>query len=188
MNKKYLALFDLDGTLFDTGLVNYYAYKEALERLDIPFDKEYFVTSCNGKHYKEFLPVIMGDKATDDNIEMVHSLKKEAYKKHLDKAKINTHLFNMIRSIRDTYHIALVTTASKKNVKDIINYYNYENLFEYMVTQEDITKTKPNPQGFLIAMDYFNMSPEQTIIFEDSDVGVKAALATGASVYRITQF
>ena len=37
--KDYLALFDLDGTLFDTGDVNYYAYKDALEPYEIKLDK-----------------------------------------------------------------------------------------------------------------------------------------------------
>ena len=40
---KKLVLFDLDGTLFDTGDVNYYAYKDALAPFGITLDKEYFV-------------------------------------------------------------------------------------------------------------------------------------------------
>ena len=93
MAKKYLALFDLDGTLFDTGEVNYYAYKDALAPFGVEFDKTYFVEKCNGRHYTEFLPKIMG---TSEHIEEVHKLKKSAYANNLDKAKINLHLFEII--------------------------------------------------------------------------------------------
>ena len=46
-----LAIFDLDGTLFDTADVNYYSYKSVLESYGIELDHDYFVTKCNGKHY-----------------------------------------------------------------------------------------------------------------------------------------
>lgn len=72
-SERLLALFDLDGTLFDTGDVNYYAYKDALEPYEIKLDKEYFVKHCNGRHYTEFLPELMGDS---DHIESVHEAKR----------------------------------------------------------------------------------------------------------------
>lgn len=184
MDKKYLALFDLDGTLFDTSEVNYYAYKDALKPFGVSLEKEYFLTECNGKHYKEFLPIIMG---TDEYIEEVHKLKKDKYVQNLRKAIENKHLFAMAKAMCSTYHLAIVTTASRKNTMDILKYFGYESLFEHMVTQENITRAKPDPEGFEIAMRYFNASPANTIIFEDSDVGIQAAKATGASVLIVSQ-
>lgn len=178
-NKKFLALFDLDGTLFDTGEVNYYAYKDALSPFKVELDKDYFVSNCNGRHYTEFLPQIMG---SEKHIEEVHQAKKQTYVNNLDKAKVNTHLFRIIDSIKDDYHIAVVTTASRQNATDILKYFGCYELFEYMVTQEDISKVKPDPQGFLLAMEHFGIGAENTIIFEDSDVGIQAAKATGAAV------
>lgn len=46
MKKEYLALFDLDGTLFDTSEVNYFAYKDALEPFGIKLQKSFFVEEC----------------------------------------------------------------------------------------------------------------------------------------------
>ena len=185
MNKKYLAIFDLDGTLFDTSEVNYYAYKDALAFFGIELNREYFVKNCNGRHYTEFLPEIMGDT---EHVEIVHRYKKETYVVNLSKARENTHLFEMIRVMEPFYHLAVVTTASKKNAKDILGYFGYENLFEYLVTQENVTSVKPDPQGFELAMKYFGVSPAKTVIFEDSAVGIQAARATGASVMVVNQF
>ena len=182
--KDYLALFDLDGTLFDTGDVNYYAYKDALEPYEIKLDKEYFVKHCNGRHYTEFLPELMGDS---DHIESVHEAKKMAYVRNLDKARPNYHLFKMINQMRNTYYLAIVTTASRQNTMDILSYFNYQALSEFIVTQEDISKVKPDPEGFLIAMKHFEIDAHHTLIFEDSDVGVQAAKATGASVFIVGQ-
>ena len=185
MHKKYLAIFDLDGTLFDTSEVNYYAYREALHSFKIELDKDYFVKNCNGRHYMEFLPEIMGNI---DHIEDVHKLKKMAYAMNLDKARKNTHLFKLINIMKEIYYISLVTTASKKNTEDILSYFKCKSFFDHIIAQEDIIKVKPDPQGFLLAMEYFNMAPEKTIIFEDSDVGIRAARATGATVVIVDQF
>lgn len=185
MSKQYLALFDLDGTLFDTGKVNYYAYKDALADFDATLAEDFFVTKCNGRHYTEFLPEIMG---SSEHIDEVHRAKKEAYAKNLDKARQNIHLFEMIKSMTDTYHTAIVTTASRKNTEDILSHFACMDLFEYILTQEDITKVKPDPQGFLMAMEHFGIDAAHTVIFEDSPVGIQAAKASGASVMVVSQF
>ena len=70
---------------------------------------------------------------------------------------------------------------------DILCYFGYEDLFEFLVTQEDITKVKPDPEGFLIAMKHFDVGAERTVIFEDSEVGAMAARATGATVFLVNQ-
>ena len=73
--KNCLAIFDLDGTLFDTTEVNYYAYKEALQMYGYNLNHDLFTEECNGRHYKEFLPVIV---ANLDHIEEIHNYKKKS--------------------------------------------------------------------------------------------------------------
>ena len=52
-----LAIFDMDGTLFNTNNINYYAYKEALDKYNVSIDYEYYCRFCNGRHYLDFLPL-----------------------------------------------------------------------------------------------------------------------------------
>ena len=183
--KMNLAIFDLDGTLFDTGEVNYFAYRDALLPFGIKLEHDYYIQKCNGRHYTEFLPVIMD---CEENIEEVHRAKKYAYSKNLYRARKNIHLFEIIKCLKETYYTAIVTTASRRNTEDVLNYFKCSELFDYVISQENITKVKPDPQGFLMVMDYFDISPEHTVIFEDSDVGIKAARATGAAVIIVDKF
>lgn len=183
--KANLAIFDLDGTLFDTGDVNYYSYKDALQPYKLELDREYFIEQCNGRHYTEFLPMIMGSNIY---LEAVHNAKKEAYVNNLDKARINAHLFQLIPTMRSNYYTAIVTTASRKNAEDILNFFHYIDYFDSIITQEDTLNVKPDPEGFLRAMTIFHMDARHTIIFEDSDVGIRAARATGAAVMIVNHF
>lgn len=183
--KDKLAIFDLDGTLFDTRRVNYYAYNKALSKYDVHLDYDYFARCCNGRHYTDFLPSILPDIF---HMEEVHKLKKEFYKEYLNEAVVNSHLFNIIEYIRIEYFIALVTTASRTNCEDILNYYNKLEKFDCIISAEDVNNKKPDPEGFIKAMRYYDMEAKNTVIFEDSDVGLQAAEKSGATVIAVKGF
>lgn len=185
-NKRKLAIFDLDGTLFDTKEVNYLAYKEAVEKYGYHIDYGYFKDFCYGRHYMEFLPGITTD---DSNVlRIMHDIKQSAYSKYVGRAQTNIWLFDLIETIKVGYYIALVTTASKRNTYEILQAFDKEDVFDIILTHEDISKSKPDPEGFLKAMGYFGICRENTIIFEDSDIGAEAAERSGAGVMMVRGF
>lgn len=182
--KNKLAIFDLDGTLFDTKDINYHSYKEALEAHNFTLDYGFYCSECNGKSYKQFLPQIIG-QGKENLMECIHKDKKMLYPKNIEYAVGNTHLFNILNAIRNQYYIALVTTANRENVNTLLTHFGRSNCFDLILTQEDIEYPKPNPEGFLKAIKFFGVEAKDTIIFEDSDVDIKAANAVGANVYCV---
>lgn len=185
--KDKLAIFDLDGTLFDTREVNFSSYRQALMEEGVMLDRDFYEKMCNGKFYKDYLPFLM-NHPSEEQMERVHERKKQLYPSCLNAAKENKHLFSILSMIEDKYYTALVTTASRANCEDILRYFHRENDFNLILTHDDVTKKKPDPQGFKLAMKHFNICAEDTVIFEDSDVGIEAAKRSGASVIRIMDF
>ncbi len=181
-----LVIVDLDGTLFDTKDVNYHAYKEAIAPYGYDLDYKYYCEFCNGRHYLDFLPQI----TTDNKVILgdIHKEKKKVYKKYLRKAILNKGLVNIVRLMRAEYKTAVVTTASKENCDDILKKFGLLDLFDLVLTHDDIVNSKPDPEGFLKAMKFFNARPQETIIFEDSEVGLQAAERSGAFYYRTYRF
>ena len=182
-----LLIVDLDGTLFDTKDVNYYAYKEAILSYGYSLEYQYYCEFCNGRHYTDFLPLIT---TTDETIlSAIHNAKKKAYSQYLNKAVLNRGLLDIIKALRKSgYKTAVVTNASKENCREILDTFNIIDIFDLILTQDDIEKAKPDPEGFLKAMQYFKVKPEETVIFEDSDVGIEAAERSGAFYYRTYRF
>ena len=174
--KNKLAIFDLDGTLFDTKDVNYNAYQNAIRmaKIDVKIDYDDFCKLYNGKNYREFLPKVIPN-ISEEQLKKIHNFKKNIYQEYLDKAKKNELLFLMIEEIKEKFYISIVTNASKKNVEDILEKFSVKNLFDLLITQEDVENPKPSAEGFLKAINYFNISKENTIIFEDSEIGIQAA-------------
>lgn len=185
--KNKLAIFDLDGTLFDTRAINFYAYQKALEEEGFSLERDFYESECNGKYYKDYLPLLIPNPS-NELMERIHENKKQLYPAFLKHAAENTHLFHIISCIKNEYHIALVTTASKANCFDILSYFHKTDLFEHILTHNDVEKVKPDPEGFLKAMDFFKISAENTIIFEDSPSGILAAQKSGATVFAVSNF
>lgn len=184
MKKEKLIIVDLDGTLFDTVEVNFRAYKKALNNFGFDIKRDYYAKHCNGAHYKRYLPQIIGAD-DEDLIIRIHDQKKEVYSEFLYTAKKNLHLFEILEGLKQKYHIAVVTTASRKNAEEILDFFSVRDLFDLLITQEDVTYVKPNPEGFLKVMNHFNAHSENTMIFEDSEDGIQAALNCNCTVFRL---
>lgn len=181
-----LMMIDLDGTLFDTKEINYKAYKEAIEPYGYKLDYQYYCEFCNGRHYMDFLPQITTD---DESILLdMHKRKKKAYSKYLSDGRINQALVDIIKNREKGCRAVLVTTASKQNTYDILKQFGVFDIFDSILTHEDVTKSKPDPEGFLKAMSKYNVEAKDCTIFEDSSVGIEAAEKTGATVFVVKGF
>ena len=184
--KKKVLIFDLDGTLFDTKQINFISYQTALSdmRIDSKLDYEYYCKNCNGNDYREFLPVICSE-ITSEQLELVHKRKIANYKNNLALARKNELLFSVASMSKAEFYISIATTASKKNTIDILQYFSVLDLFDFIVTKEDVKNTKPDPECYKKVIEHFNLQPQDALIFEDSDIGIEAAKRSGASYIKV---
>lgn len=188
-HRPYAAvLVDLDGTLFDTVTVNAASYRRALEEVGFTITDEHYARCCNGKNYRDFLPPLLGEDPDPALVERVHDRKKELYSACLGAARKNEALFALLAAMRPTAHLGLVTTGSRQNATEILDYFGCRDWFEVILTSEDVVRNKPDPEGYLKAMALLGAAPETTMIFEDSSTGLAAARASGAAVFVVDKF
>jgi len=148
--KNKLAIFDLDGTLFDTKDVNYNAYQNAIKMIGIGTFIDYndFCNLYNGKNYRDFLPKIIPN-TSEEQMKNIHNLKKDIYINYLDKAKKNNLLFAVIQEMKKSFFISIVTNASKKNVDDILEKFSVKDLFDLLI--KSLTKINEDFDPLVIA-------------------------------------
>ena len=130
----------------------------------------------------------MGGDPDPALLERVHDRKKELYSACLGAARKNEALFALLAAMRPTARLGLVTTGSRQNATEILDYFGCRDWFAVILTSEDVVHNKPDPEGYLRAMELLGAAPETTMIFEDSSTGLAAARATGATVFVADRF
>ena len=160
---------DFDGTLVDTFEANFRAYDLVFKHHGLQISREQYRT-CFGLRFDAFMQQ-MGINE-DDLKTSIKKDKAQVYPQCFDSLVPNTTLIALIRKMRQAgVKTAIASTAQK------------ENLMNVMI---GVVKGKPDPEIYLKAMDILGVTPEETLIFEDSDVGLQAAEASGASYFKIS--
>lgn len=179
-----LLLLDFDGTLADTRLANTLAYIDALAEEGYTLTKEVYLQKYFGMRCTEFLRDI--GYTRDEDIERIRRRKIEIYPTHFDTVKLNESLWQFVQDFRAKGGKAwVVSTGHRDNVTNAMRYLGIEDGFDGILTSEAVEHSKPSPDCFLKAMEIEGVAPAETLIFEDSEVGVEAARRSGAGYFVV---
>lgn len=179
-----LLLLDFDGTLVDTRQANYRAYRDVLGEMRIRLDEDTYLREYFGMRCGEFLRR-MG--LTDSyEIDRLRRRKIEIYPEHFHTVKLNTWLMDFAKSFRAMGgKVWVVSTGQTINIKNVISHLGLEDQFDGLMTGADVKNSKPSPECFIKAMNAAGCTPAETLIFEDSVVGLEAARQSGAQYVKV---
>ncbi len=175
---------DLDGTLVDTFEANLRAYQKAFNDVGLNLTADTY-RQCFGYRFERFMTAVgITDERT---LNYIREAKKEYYPLFFEYLKPNKALIELI----DGFHrmggkTAIASTARKENLLNVVNHLGVGELFDIIYAGVDVKQGKPSPEIYLKAMDTLFVNPDETLIFEDSEVGIEAAKASGANYMIIT--
>ena len=169
---------DFDGTLVDTFDANYLAYHKAFAEVGIILTKERY-SECFGLRFDYFMKE-MGI-ADEQTVARIWELKKDYYPQFFERLLPNKALIDLIDSCRAAgIKTAIASTARKDNLLNVVTYLGISNSFDLIFAGVDVKQGKPSPEIYLKAMSALGVHPKETLVFEDSQVGIEAARASGA--------
>jgi HAD superfamily hydrolase (TIGR01509 family) len=82
--------------------------------------------------------------------------------------------------------LAIVTSTPRENLDLVLTALALDGCFQALVAEEDATKGKPNPEGFLVAAARLSVEPGNAVVIEDAPAGVAAAKAAGMRAIGVT--
>ena len=176
---------DFDGTLVDTFEANFRAYQKAFYEVGLNLTEERY-RECFGYRYDDFM-MAMGitDEVTKQRI---RELKKNYYPEFFAHLRLNNRLVEILRQNHDSGGMnAIASTARKENLMNVVEYLHVGDLFDLIYAGDDVKKAKPDPEIYLLTMQNLGVTPSETMIYEDSEVGIQAAMTSGAECMRVTE-
>ena len=180
---------DFDGTLVDTLEANYTAYMLAFKRYY--YDIGYGLTreqyhACYGLRFDAFMDCMyISDGDLRDKIKRE---KARVYPMCFNYLKPNDTLISFIRSSKTSgIRTAIASTAQRNNLMNVLRYLKLEDIFDLIIAGDAVKEGKPSPEIYLTSMRLLDVKPEETLIFEDSEVGLQAAEKSGANYIKVTK-
>ena len=187
------VIFDLDGVLVSTDELHYQAWKKLADELGITdFNREDNVRQ-RGVSRMASLEVVLekGDKeySEEEKVEMAER-KNDYYKEmlqSLDDSAVLPGAFDTLKMLRDRGILTAVGSASK-NAPLILEKTGLVPLIDKISCGLDVTKSKPDPEVFLVAASKLELTPENCLVVEDAKAGIDAAKAGGMKSLGVGPF
>lgn len=171
------VLFDLDGVVVDSEPAWFETYSQLLKNYGFVYTKKLDLELARG--YANSPRNIVNHFGVPEKYPEFKNSVREIYKKlFFEKVALMPGITNLLERLKPSYKLALASSAYQYRVE-----YNFEKFpklkdyFEATVTGDEVEKSKPAPDIFLLAAERLKTSPKSCLVIEDAPSGVEAAKA-----------
>jgi beta-phosphoglucomutase-like phosphatase (HAD superfamily) len=172
---------DFDGTLFYSHAALLEAYKNAISDHGGILTSNAKDSLIRGESFLRFLNLCSWDSEVPD-FAHVRARKNELYLSKINLIQPNTQLIEMALGLLP--HVSIVTSSNRVAVEGILSAFNLSEFFLNIVSSDDVSKTKPDPEPYLKSIS--NYPDSIHVAIEDSEFGIISAKEAGLLVLRTT--
>jgi len=184
--KKLGVLWDMDGVLVDTGELHYISWKETLDKVGIPFDREVFRRTF-GMNNAGILEYLLGEKPENDFLQKISNQKEQIFRKSVPgNVKVLPGVIPwLIRLHSAGAKMAVASSAPYANIEVLVDELRIRAYFQAMVSGAELPG-KPDPATFLEAARKIGIEPSACVVVEDAIPGVLGANNAGMKCIAVT--
>lgn len=179
--------FDLDGTLVDSSFCHCSAFKRVLNKYYPEIYKNFDYERLKGKS----TPSVFRELGIEyPQIDLLTSEKRQLYLDDVCRGSVPVFAYakELLSLLFDkNKKIYIVTSASKKTARIILKAAKVLQFINGIIASDDVTRDKPHPEIFLLALKESGMHPEEIVVVEDSLTGKTAAQSAGIDVILVNQ-
>lgn len=177
-------LFDCDGTIVDSMPLHYIAWKKALAEQNCEFEERLFY-EWGGIPIVEIVSLLNKKHGLQMPTEAVAARKESIYFELLPELKAVPEVVEHIDARYGEIPFAVVSGSTRESVTASLSAVKLLDKFNTLVCAGDYTKSKPDPEAFLLAAKNLGLAPANCLVFEDTDMGIQAATAGGMASVKV---
>ncbi|MCX6013378.1 MAG: HAD family phosphatase [Chloroflexi bacterium] len=182
-------IFDMDGVIINTEPIINGLVKELCIKLGICLSEEelFKLTGVSSKNFWTYMQQNHNLNQNLDEYKKMWDINREiaAYK----KVSIDTNLLIFLRLLqKSNIKIAMATSAGELRMNLVLDIFSLRKYFNVTVCDMEISKSKPDPEIFLLAARKLQIEPQNCVVIEDTDYGIEAAINAGMTCWLYTKY
>ena len=187
MKMKMAILFDMDGLMIDSERVTFDGYQYVLKKYgkDITLKQYQTFLGRNVVSTYSLLKEYYGKNfPSEDVVKKVHVYLEEVFE--TEGIPVKPGLYDLLEYIKkNRYKCAVVTSSSRHRAMQILEKIHVEEYFDVVVCGDDISKGKPDPEIYRVALHKLHEAEENCLVLEDAQTGIEAAYRANIDVIAI---
>lgn len=192
--KLSAILFDLDGTLIDSEkkffesfrhvIFSKYNYNISYEE----YEENELKKNANLLLYLKSNGIIESYEVDDKIMEKIYLEYEKKFMDLLNENDVSLN-FELLKQLKSKgLRLALVSTSRKKFIDMLLTKLNIQDLFEVVISREDVKNLKPESDAYIMALEKLNILSTKCIAFEDSERGIRASKSANIKTIQVNDF
>lgn len=180
-------IFDLDGTLSDSLPVHIASWHAVCEKLNCTFD-EHILIEMTGAPTISFAERIKREQKLEIDPEELVMMKQQEFRQNINRIKPHDAVIELMKNAHGQIPMAVGTGASRTSAMLQMEELDIADLFDFIVTADDVERHKPEPDTFLKCAELMRIEPRYCQVFEDGELGMQAAQTAGMLLTDVRPF
>ncbi len=174
------VIFDMDGVLVDSARPHFRSWQMLAEENGAVVTPDQF-SETFGRQNHDIIPILFG-KVSDARMQTLANRKEKIFRTLFrEEPPVVDGAVELVRELHDAgARLAVGSSGPRANIELMLGAMRIADLIPVVVSADDVTRGKPDPQVFSLASDRLGLPAARCIVIEDAPVGIQAAQAAGA--------
>ena len=178
------VIFDFNGTLSQDEPVLCRIYRDLFAEHEVPLSEPEYYENFAGLAEHAIAEACLG--AGDPRIPDFVAERVRRYRDAVvDGSTVGETMRHSVRFAAERARLGIVSGAAREEIERVVAAAGIAPLFASVVADEDVVHGKPDPEGYLLALDALGVAGRDTVVLEDTEAGVASAKAAGARVVAV---
>jgi beta-phosphoglucomutase len=177
------VIFDMDGVLIDAREWHYEALNRALDKFGFTITRVEHLTTYDGLPTKRKLELLSQTGSLPLGLHGFINNLKQVYTMEIINTRCKPRFgqeYALARLRNEGYRLAVASNSITETVRAMMRRSHLEGYLDAQISAQDVARGKPDPDIYHKAMAAVGTTPEETLVVEDNENGIKAATAAGA--------
>jgi beta-phosphoglucomutase-like phosphatase (HAD superfamily) len=188
MSKIKAVIFDMDGVLIDAKDWHYEALNRALALFGFSISRYDHLVTFDGLPTSRKLDMLSVERGLPRSLHTFINEMRQHYTMEYVFTRCKPkfiHQYALSRLKAEGYHLAVASNSIRNSVDMMMEKADLDQYLDFKLSNQDVKKAKPDPEIYKVAIERLGLKPDECLIAEDNQNGIKAALASGAHLFKV---